>query len=134
MTKTVSLNPGDYFLIVSGITIEGINTMNLSFPNDDADIEVDMYGNVTFIENPAGKIFELTLDNPSEQKGNISLQEFANEKLLVPVQIIKASTNTPLLSTPNSRVMIKGWGKDNKGSDVPTNWKIKGTAKRVIHS
>lgn len=131
--SVVAVNPNNYFVIVDGKSVEGVNSMNMSFPNDDCSVEVDMYGNVTFIENPAGKVCEITLDCPSEQKGNGFLQTFANAKLLVAITVMNALTNKPVIHANAGRVMITGWGRDNSGGDIPTNWKILTTASKTNH-
>ncbi|HQM83876.1 MAG TPA: hypothetical protein PLD55_04250 [bacterium] len=139
MTSTVSLDPKNYFVIVGGGkngggNIEGINSIDLSFPNDDCQIEVAIDGGVTFVENPAGKVFEVTLEVAKEQDGNKILQIFSNGKLLAPFTIMKASTNTPVIFVSKSRVMFKGWGNDNSGSDKASSWKIIGATSKILHT
>ncbi|HPS31326.1 MAG TPA: hypothetical protein PLZ43_13790 [bacterium] len=133
MSNVAAVNPNNYFVILDGKSVAGVKSMNMSFPNDDCSIEVDMYGNPSFIENPAGKICEITLDCASEQKGNGFLQVFANNKVLTAVTVMNALTNKPVIHSNAARVMITGWGRDDSGSDIPTNWKILTTASKTNH-
>ena len=128
------LNPQKYMVLSGGVVVAGVKTITVSRPNDMASVENDLNGDPTFIENPQGSIFEVTLDMASEASGNKILHVPAVAKTLVPFAIVNAETQIPFLATEKARIMYTGSGMEDSGSDTPVNFKVIGASEKVIFS
>lgn len=132
MSEVRHLNPSKYMVVIAGASVPGVKSIAISRPNDAGNVECDLEGVPTFIENPQAGIFEVTLTLGSEASGNILLNVPTIAKTLVPFAVINSEEQSFFVATEKARIMYTGSGVDDTGSDTPVNWKIIGVSSKMI--
>ena len=122
-----TLSPKDHILIAGGIIVEGWKSAQVSFPNDEAEIQMNADGSHTFVENVGAEVFDMTITVDSAQNGCVTLATLAQAKALAPLVFVN-SKGLKILSCLRSRFMTKSFGIDDGGSDTNTEFKVKGVA------
>lgn len=124
---TRTLDPKSYVLLVGDQRISGINSVSVSFPNDEVTIVEHLDGSVTFAEATVPDKFELTVSVGSAHAGNNILTAVKMSKTYAPITFTNLRGMTALACL-KARVILVSFGQPESGADTPTEWKIIGVA------
>lgn len=132
MEATKQLDPSKHLVILDGVSVEGVKSISLTRPNEEASIENDLYSSATIIENPQGSIFNVEITISQESDGVTIMNIPVIAKTLTPFAIFNSSTQLPVVADEKARILFTGWTTDDTGSSAPTGFKVLGNSSKFI--